>query len=288
MVLALICALVATVSYGLGTILQATGARRATSSDHLDVMLFARLGRQLPYVAGLVLDLVGFVASVVALRELPLFVVQAAIAGSIGVTALATVFVFGFHLRRADVGAIAVLVTGLGLLGVSARGEHATHLGRAGGWLLLSGVVVVAAAGMLAARLPDPRGGIALAVCAGLGFSGTAVAARAVRVPTHAWHLLLEPGAIALVLYGAGAMLMFASALQRGSVTATSAVMLGVETVVPSIVGLIALGDRTRPHFEIVALIGFALAVGASLALARYTEPVKLLTTDPEPAAPSA
>ena len=112
MVLALVCALVANLSYGFGTVLQATGARRASTAQHLDVMLFARLSRQLPYLAGLALDAVGFVASIVALRTLPLFVVQAAIAGSIGVTALTSVFVFGFRLRRSDLVAIAPEVTG--------------------------------------------------------------------------------------------------------------------------------------------------------------------------------
>jgi drug/metabolite transporter (DMT)-like permease len=288
MVLALVCALAANISYGFGTILQAAGARRASTSSHLDVMLFARLGRQLPYVAGLALDLVGFGASIVALRELPLFVVQSAIAGSIGVTALAAVFIFGYRLRAADTSAIAVLIVGLGLLGLSAHGQHAAHLSSVGGWLLLAGVGVVVVAGTAAARLPDPRGGIALAACAGLGFSGTAIAARAVHVPAHVWHLATDPGAISLLLYGACGMLMFASALQRGSVTATSAVMFGVETVVPSIVGLVALGDGTRPHFEIVAAIGFALAVGGSLALARYTEPVRLIEHENEHQADSA
>src|SRR4051812_33455273 len=113
MVVALVCALVANVSYGLGTILQATGARRATTSAHLDVLLFARLARQLPYVAGLALDAIGFLASIVALRTLPLFVVQAAIAGSIGVTALTAVFVFGFRLRTGDTIAIVTLTAGL-------------------------------------------------------------------------------------------------------------------------------------------------------------------------------
>ncbi len=281
MVLALVCALAANVSYGLGTILQATGARRATASEHLDVMLFARLGRQAPYLAGLALDLVGFVAAIVALRELPLFVVQAAIAGSIGVTAVAAVFAFGFHLKATDTATIAVLIVGLALLGISAHGQHAAHLSRIGGWLLLLGVGVVVLGGAMAARLRDPHGAIGLAAWAGLGFSGTAIAGRAVHVPHHLWHLAVEPVAIALVLYGACGILMFASALQRGSVTATSAVMLGVETVVPSVVGLAALGDGTRAHFQIVAVVGFALAVGASLALARYTEPVKLIEHEP-------
>ena len=272
MLLALLCALVANLGYGFGTVLQATGARRAATAPHLDVMLFARLGRQLPYLAGLALDAVGFVASIVALRTLPLFVVQAAIAGSIGVTALTAVFVFGFRLRRSDMVAIAVLLGGLVLLGASARGQHAAHLSHTGRWLLLLGVVVVAGGGVVAARMKDPKGGIGLAACAGLGFTGTAIAARTLHVPRSAWHLAFEPVAIALVLYGICGMLMFASALQRGSVTATSAVMFAVETIVPSIVGLALLGDHTRPHFEVVAAVGFVCTVGASLALARYTE----------------
>jgi len=283
MLLALGCALAANVCYGLGTILQAAGARRASTAEHLDVMLFARLARQLPYIAGLGLDLIGFIASLVALRTLPLFVVQAAIAGSVGITALAAVVVFGYRLRSSDAGAIVVLIGGLGLLGASARGQHAAHLSRLGGWLLLLGVGAVAIAGIVAARLPDPKGGIGLAACAGFGFTGTAIAARALRIPAHHWRLLFEPVAVALVLYGACGMLMFASALQRGSVTATSAVMFSVETIVPSIVGLAALGDRTRQDFQLVAALGFALTVGASLVLARYTEPVALVGRETEP-----
>ena len=218
------------------------------------------------------------------MRTLPLFVVQAAIAGSVGVTAMTGVFVFGCRLRPSDTSAIIVLVVGLGLLGASARGQHAAHLSHLGGWLLLIGVFVVASAGIIAARIPDPRGAIGLAACAGLGFTGTAVAARALHVPTQSWRVALEPVAIALVLYGVCGMLMFASALQRGSVTATSAVMFAVETIVPSIVGLTALGDRTRPHFEIVAALGFSLTVGASIALARYTETIVLIEPAPEQA----
>jgi drug/metabolite transporter (DMT)-like permease len=280
MLVALLCALVANVSYGFGTILQAAGARRTSTSDRLDVLLFARLARQLPYVAGLSLDGVGFVASIVALRRLPLFVVQAAIAGSIGVTAVTAVFVFGFRLRRSDTVALLVLIAGLALLGASAEGEDAAHLSRLGGWFLLGGVGVVALGGMLAGRLRGPAGGVALAACAGLGFTGTAIAARALQFPAPSWHVVYEPIAIALVLYGGLALLMFASALQRGSITAISAVTFAVETTIPSVVGLLALGDHTRPHFQAVALLGFSFTLAASMALARYSEPVRLVEDD--------
>ena len=81
MVVALLSALVTTVSYGVATVLQAVGARRGLSAGHLDVKLIARTRRQSLYLTGLALDAVGFVAALVALRTLPLFVVQAAIRG---------------------------------------------------------------------------------------------------------------------------------------------------------------------------------------------------------------
>ena len=282
MFLALACALIATVCYGVGTVLQAAGARRVDSAAHLDVMLFARLAGQSRYVGGLALDAVGFAASVVALHTLPLFVVQAAIAGSLGVTAATAAIVFGFRLHTSDKVAIGALLLGLVLLCVSAQPEPVARLSTFGAWALLAGVLVVIGAGVIAAKQKDRYAALALAACAGLGFAGTAIAARALVVPSPAWHLAGEPVAIALLAYGACGVLMFASALQRGAVTATSAVMLGVETLVPAIVGLALLGDRTRPHFAIVAVVGFTLTVGAALTLGRYTEPATA-TTAPHP-----
>jgi drug/metabolite transporter (DMT)-like permease len=283
MPLALVCALVANVSYGLGTVLQSAGARRASTAAHLDVMLFARLSRQPSYVAGLGLDAIGFVASLIALRTLPLFAVQAAIAGSIGVTAIAAVFVFGLRLRRSDTIALVVLMTGLGLLAVSAGSERPAHLSRLGEWAMVAGVGVVVLAGAMAARLRGAAGGVGLAICAGLGFTGTAIAARTMHFPAVGWHVVFEPLLFALVGYGTCGMLMFASALQRGSVTATSAVTFAVETIVPSVVGLTALGDHTRPHFQAIAVIGFGFTVGASLVLARYSESVRAVEHEVQP-----
>src|SRR5690242_300903 len=102
MIVAFVCAFVTSVSYGVGTVLQAAGARRVASTAHLDVKLFRRLAQQSRYLAGLLLDGVGFVASIVALRTLPLFVVQAAVVSSLGVTAAVVAIVFGFELRASD------------------------------------------------------------------------------------------------------------------------------------------------------------------------------------------
>jgi len=88
MVLGMACALFAALAYGGASVLQSVAARRAESGSGLDPRLMVRLARSVPYVSGLVLDLAAFVASLVALRTLPLFLVQSAVASSVGVTAV--------------------------------------------------------------------------------------------------------------------------------------------------------------------------------------------------------
>src|SRR5919199_412019 len=87
MLLGLVAAFGAAVAYGVASVLQAVGARRLESGS-VDAAFLLRLTRSLPYVTGLALDGAGFVATVVALRVLPLFVVESAVASSVGVTAL--------------------------------------------------------------------------------------------------------------------------------------------------------------------------------------------------------
>jgi len=272
--LAFACAVVAALSYGIGSVMQAAAARKAEARANLDPMLLVRLVGELPYVGGLALDLLGFVASVVALRTLPLFVVQSAIAASVGVTAIAASVAFGVRLLRYERVALVMLMFGFALLALSARPEHAASIGAAGKGILVGGVVVVAAAGIFSAGLDDRKAGIGLALGAGLAWAGTGIAARVLQIPSHTSRLLIDPVALCLVAYGILGVLLFATALQRGSVTAAAALVFTVETVVPSLLGVVFLGDRARAGFAPIALLGFVATLGASVALARRSEPL--------------
>jgi len=278
----LACAFASALCYGIASVMQAAAARRAEMRPHLDPMLLVRLARDLSYVASLGLDLLGFVASVIALRTLPLFMVQSAIAGSVGVTAVVASIAFGVRLERYEHAALLGLLVGFALLALSARPGHAAALGTAGHWLLACGVAVVAVIGAVSARAPERRAGIGLALAAGLGFAGTGVAARELVVPHVAWHLVADPVALALACYALLGVLLFATALQRSSVTAAAALVFLVETVVPSTIGLVFLGDHARPHLAVVASMGFVVTIVASISLARRSEPLPR-----EPSAPA-
>jgi hypothetical protein len=272
--LALACSVVAALSYGIGSVLQAAAARKAGRRANLDPMLLVRLVGELPYVGGLALDLLGFFASVVALRTLPLFVVQPAVAASVGVTAIAASVAFGVRLLRYERVALVMLMVGFALLAVSARPERAASFSAAGKWILVCRVVVVAAAGAFSARLDDRKAGIGLALCAGLAWAGTGIAARVLQIPSSPSRLLIDPVALCLAAYGTLGALLFATALQRGSVTAAAALVFTVETIVPSLLGIAYLDDHARAGFAPIAALGFVATLGASITLARRSEPL--------------
>jgi len=269
MVLGLACALFAALAYGSASVLQGVAAQRAESSSGLDPRLIMRLARSVPYVSGLSLDLAAFVASLVALRTLPLFLVQSAVASSVGVTAIIAALI-GVRLRGREVVSLVVLGAGLLLLATSAQPEQGTPLPLASRWALLASVVLLAVAGAIAARRGGRSSAPALAVLAGLAFTVVAVAARSLSVPSPLWHALADPGLWAILAHGSLGMLLFTTALQRGSLTTGVAVTFAVETVIPAGIGLAFLGDTTRPGYAPIAAVGFVFTIAGTLALATH------------------
>ncbi|MFJ1759774.1 hypothetical protein ACIOD2_05610 [Amycolatopsis sp. NPDC088138] len=272
----LLCALGAACAYGVASVMQSVAAQATdTGADGVDPKLLVRVLGQWKFVLGLSLDVLGFVAQIVALHVLPLFVVQAALAASLAVTAVAARFL-GVRLGKREWGAIVVVCAGLGLLGAAAESEGSDPVGLGFRLVLIGAVVVLAGAGIVAGKAPRRVRTPALGLVAGLGFGVVAIAGRI--IPSLApLDLLKDPATYTVAVAGGMAMLFYATALQRGSVTTSTAMMVLGETVFPSLVGVLVLGDRTRPGFVLVAAAGFVLAVAAALALARFGEPA----TDP-------
>jgi hypothetical protein len=264
----LLSAFAAAFLYGGGTILQSVGVRRAAAAEADG--LWARVWAGRLFGLGLVLDGVGFLASLLALRTLPLFVVESALASSVAVTAALAVLFLGARLRRREVVALVGVAVGLVALAISARVGPAVALTGAAPWLILGSVVPVAGLAVLALRLRGSAGPALLAASAGLGFGGVGIAARVVVVPPALWRLLLDPVTWALVAFALIAIPAYGAALQRGAVTTVAAVTFAVETVVPAAIGLLWLGDGVRRGAAPVAALGFVITLAGSIALARH------------------
>ena len=257
----LLAALAAALAYGSGTVLQA----QAVEQVGADGGLLRRLVRQRRYLAGLALDLVGFTAGALALQTEPLFLVQAVLAASIGVTALLARAVLGAVLDRRDTAALVVLGAGLLLMAASARTGPAVHGGALAGLVLLAGALALA---LMTARTTS---GPLLAVVAGLAAGGAGIAARALAIPHPLWHLTGQPIALAVAGYGAVCAWAFAEALRQSSATVVTATCFAVSTVLPAVVGVALLGDRTRSGWGGAAVVGVVVVLVATALLAART-----------------
>jgi hypothetical protein len=72
---------------------------------------------------------------------------------------------------------------------------------------------------------------------------------------------------LGLAAYGGLGLVLFASALDKGSVTVATASQFSAETVVPALVGLVLLGDHAREGLAGAAAAGFLLTVGGAVGL---------------------
>jgi drug/metabolite transporter (DMT)-like permease len=268
----MVCALVSACCYGVASAMQAVAARAtATVGTGVDPRLLIRLLRQWRYVCGVGFDLLGFVAQATALRSLPLFVVQAAQAAGIAVTAVLAARWFRLRLSRTEWTSVGAVCVGLALLGTAATGQAAGHGPPAFQYALLAAAVFLGALGVAAGRLPDPARSVTLGLAAGLLFGTVGMAVRV--LPTLALGTLVrDPATYAAVLAGILGSWFYAAALQRGNVVAATATAVIGETVPPAVIGLLLLGDHARPGWLPVAAAGFAVAVAGALALARFGE----------------
>ncbi|MDJ0464064.1 DMT family transporter [Streptomyces sp. H27-C3] len=265
------CALCSAVCIGTASVLQAVAARAAQpgTGSGVDVTLLLRALRQWRYVAGLALDLIGFVLQILALLTIPIYAVEAAQAGSLAVTAVVAARVLGIPLSRTEWGAVAVVCAGLAMLGLSSGPEGTENGPSALPYALLGVACAVVVTGALAGRLRDPARSLVLGFGAGTGFGVVSVSVRLIDDPAPE-VLFANPALYALLLGGGAAFLLFTSALQRGSVTTATAGLVIGETLGPAVVGVVWLGDRTREGLAWVAVLGFAVAVAGALALARF------------------
>jgi drug/metabolite transporter (DMT)-like permease len=279
-VVSLIAAVVSALCYGIASVMQAVAVRQASNRSlaqagaggAVDPGLVPRMLGQWRFVVSMLIDLLGFVAQLIALQRLPLFAVQAIVAANLAVIAVLASAVIGVTLSLREWLAVSGVVAGVGLLGSSAGAEGASHPGAVFKIALIAATGAVALCGLVAARLlRDPARTLVLGTVAGIGFGAVGCAARVLNGFAPA-TLVRDPAAYAVVAAGIVSFVFYATALEGGSVTvATSAVVLA-ETLPPAAVGVVFLGDTTRPGLTPVAAIGFALAVASTVMLARFGE----------------
>jgi drug/metabolite transporter (DMT)-like permease len=251
---------IATVLNSIAGLMQSNATRHVTRHRSLATQPW--------YVAGLVVDGGGWVCTVLALRHLPVFVVQAVQGGAIALTAIGARLIWGSTLRTIDRVAVGACVAGLVLVSASAGG------GRPATTAWVSTLVLVpACAALVVALLALRSSGRAwpLAVIAGLGFGATSLAVRAVDLPAGDGvvpGLLAHPATYLVVAFWVLGLIGYSRALELSSLAQVTAVMLVTEVIAPGFIGIALLGDSVRAGWWCPMLTGLGIAVAGIAMLA--------------------
>ncbi|MFY0405597.1 hypothetical protein [Solicola sp. PLA-1-18] len=254
----LAAALLSALLNGIGTVAQALAARRAGGTG---------IVRQRAYQVGWALDLVGWGLSVVALRHLPLIVVQPLLATSLAVAVLLMAPVLGVRTSRRASAAVVVVVLSVAVLAWSAAPGRAPA---PPAWLapaLGVGLLLVAAGYAVARRV---RHASTTAGLAGLSWTVSALAARGMHGTGDWVDLPSQPLAWVTVGGALVGALAFARAVEvagEHGVATVTAWLWVVQIAVPSVLGSTLLGDPLRPGWTVPAALALVAACGASVAL---------------------
>lgn len=262
------------VAYGVANLLQSVAAARTDLHQAFSPALLLRLGRHKIYLFGIACQIVAFALAFLARRDLPLFLVQSAAAGGLGITTVLGVLVLKWRLPRVEVAMLVTLCIGIGALVVAAKPAPSRQLGMAGVVGLTLVLIAIAIGGFFTVRLRGAPGSVALGALAGIAFGAAAVASRPLAsLIDSPGRVLADPLLYLLIAHSVVGQLLLGMAMQRGSTTAAVASMDAASAVPAAIVGLAFLGDQVQPGREWLVVFGFILALGSVIGLSFYAEP---------------
>lgn len=268
-VIGMLLAFAAAVALNGSYLMQHAGSAGMSAIDvRRPLATLAALFRSPLWLVGSAAGVAGWLLHIEAMREAPLSIVQACVAG--GLVVAAPMAAIGLHrgLARDEAHAIALMVVALVLLSVGLPGGRAAaHDGLA---LALWMAALVAGAAALAVRAGGAHRPLALGVAGGLLYGAADLALKAVTGLRGGADVLGSPWLAAGLLVTVGAFFAFQRGLQGDRPVAVIAAMTAA-TNVSSILGAFVIFDdplgRT-PQLAAVHVLAFVLVIVAASRLA--------------------
>jgi hypothetical protein len=270
-------ALAAAVLYGAGAAIEQRQAAAAPQSSAGRPRLLFLLARQPLWLLGIAVQIGGFAAHAVALRSGPLATVQMLVSAELVVAVVIVRIWSGHPLSRASWAAALTVVAAIAaFLALTSSGHGHDHAAGQPDYVVAAALGAIATgAGAIAAaiaglRAAGRRRAVLLAVAAGLADSCSAVVTMAFsHVAGHGLAALFTSWTVyALVVCGAGNVLLTQTAYQTGRPMITLPIIAAVTPVASVAVGIGLLGEAPRTGVAGGVAAGLAVLV-TSLALAR-------------------
>lgn len=253
---------VSVAAYATGIVAQAVAARRARRAGG-GFRLLGRLATDPLYLLGFAGQVTGFAFAFLARAELPLYLVQAASCGAVGLATAFGALVLRWRVRMSELVMVVVLAAGIVLL-ASASTPGAAHDIPVGTGLVMLGLPLLV--GLAAVRVGRMGSTVWLAALAGSAFAVVAISSRSLA-DEPLIGILLNPLTWLMLLAAVLGQACMAEGLSKGSATSTVATMDSVTMVLTSVVGIAALGDQIVPGREWEVGVGLGLVVAGVLVL---------------------
>ncbi len=263
-------ALVASVLFNAGIVLQALDARATPASLGLQPALLWRLAHRPRWVLGAALGLAGIAPQVLAYSDAPFVVVQPALAVGLLLVLGVGNRVLGEHVGIVELCGVVAIIGGIALVSYGAPGHSETHRSAPA---VLGVVFGLSLAGLLPFGLRGRRfgSGTVLAIASGCGFGATNVATKLVGDDYSAHLARAAIWAVVVVAMGIIATLVGMTAFQRRAATVVVPVSTSVQTFLPILLEPFFLRERwgSADLDGVPIVAGLALALLGSVAIAR-------------------
>jgi drug/metabolite transporter (DMT)-like permease len=275
MLTGILLTLAAAACFECSYVLQALEVRAVPAMTRASVGAVRRLAVRPVWLASIALGLAGFGLQVLALRHVPLSLVQPLLAtGLLGLLAFSAT-VLGEPVGRREVAGVAAIVAGVSLIALAdpQRGKDAAP-GLA--FVLAAVALGIVALSAFARRRPGGGGLLAGAIAADtLAALAAAQAARALPgvLPAAGWCVLAAAGGIA-------AIAAESAVLQRRGAARVAPVVLAGQVAVPVALAPLVIGERWGSPGLLVC--GLALVIAGSALLASSAGVSRLVLGQPE------
>ena len=257
-------ALLASVLFNGGLVLQALEARREPPELSLRLALVLELLRRPRWLAGLALGILGVLPQVAALGLAPFVVVQPALVVGLLLVLATGDRILGERVRLHEWAGVVAIIAGVALVAVGSPNHVETHRGGATVVALVTALTMVALLPFLVRGRRADTATLTM-IASGVGFAATNIATKLLSDDIglgHAWNA--AAWLCVAFAVGVAATITGMTAFQRARTTIVVPVTTAVQTFLPVVVEPLFL----REHWGSADLLGLPLVAGLALACA--------------------
>lgn len=261
--------IVCSLCYGWAAILENRAALNQSKIDSLNPSHLYKLFKQLPYILGILLDLIGWLFFLVVAKYLPLFLAMSFVSLGLIMTALINSLFYKVKTKLTEYLAMLGVIIGIVAMSIIAKPSTSLHLDKTFIIYLLLLPLLFTLGGLVVLKGKKKKEATILAGLSGISFSMTGILSRLLDHNYLNWPYYYPLIIIVLIIFAAIGALYYAAALQRSRLNQVNSVVYGIELIIPSLIGIIYLNDQVKKGTWTILILAVTLVFISVLFVAK-------------------